>query len=193
MSLAVAYPALWPSYGDLGKARAEIADAYSDYTATVSRADMAISLETAAYILWLARHVEARTAIDFGSGFTSAVLRYARCATTSIDDSPEWLARTGEYLDRLEMDRAGLVLWPDFLPEVADLVVYDFAGGERRNWNYGLAFDCIGKVGVMDDAHHRGHAAYMHRAAFERHYDIFGLAEFTTDCYGRYAALVVRP
>lgn len=190
-----AYPHLWPTPAELSRAGARIRHAYQDYVFHVSPAIMAISFETASYILWVAERTDARTATDFGSGFTSYVLRVAGCVTTSVDDSPEWLGWTERFLDRYQMTDGKVVSFDDYTPGPVDLVVYDFAGGEKRNEQMELAVGQIapGGVCVLDDAHSSVHQAKMHETAAQFRYDLFGLQDLTKDYFGRYAALMVRP
>lgn len=189
------HPRLWPTDEDLRGARSRLERAYNDYVCHVSPAQMAISLETAAYVLWLAQRLDAKTAIDFGSGFTSYVLRVAGCNTCSVDDSPEWLAWTERFLARYDCRHGAISLWGEFVPGKADVVVYDFSSGQMRDDHFTTAVAEIapGGVAVLDDAQHSGHQQSMHKACAHFGYDLFGLQDITKDYYGRYAALVVRP
>ena len=195
MSLADHYPHLAPTEQDLEKAADRLDTAYRDYVAHISPARMAISQETAAYILWVCEAQGAATAIDFGSGFTSYVLRFAGCDTISVDDSPEWLHWTGTFCDRYDQTDGRLVLFDDFRPRRADVVVYDFGGGQLRNDHFVTAIAQIGPagIGILDDANFDIHRKAMHRACSRFHYDLFSLEDWTRDWYDRYAALVVRP
>ena len=189
-----------PFEPDLDHYRNLLADAYYDYTETVSPKEMAISLRTAAYILWLCVKVRATSVCDFGSGFTSYVLRlFARASiwpqgsVTSIDDNPEWLQKTSDFLQRRDCDTDGLVLWADDLelPNF-DIVVYDFASGAvREQWmGYALAHTKI--ACVFDDAMHDGHWLEMERAAGMEGMKLCSLQLWTRDYIARYAALAFR-
>jgi hypothetical protein len=195
MTLADHYPYLAPSEGDLDKAYDWLDTAYRDYVAHISPARMAISQETAAYILWVCEQIGAATAIDFGSGFTSYVLRAAGCDTISVDDSPEWLHWTGTFLDRYDQTDGSLVPFDDFRPRAVDVVVYDFGGGQLRNDHFVTAIAQIGPggIGILDDAQFPIHYKAARRAVSRFRYDYFNLEEWTTDCFARHAGLVVRP
>jgi predicted O-methyltransferase YrrM len=195
MTLAEHYPHLAPTDEDLEKAADRLDTAYRDYVAHISPARMAISQETAAYILWACETQGAATAVDFGSGFTSYVLRYAGCDTVSVDDSPEWLHWTGTFLERYEQTNGQLVLFDHFRPRPVDVVVYDFGGGQLRNDHFVTAIAQIGRGGIaiLDDAHFENHQKAMRRAVVRYHYDLFSLEDYTRDWFDRYAALVVRP
>jgi hypothetical protein len=193
--LAEYYPHLAPTEEALEKAYDRLDSAYRDYVAHISPARMAISQETAAFILWTCEAQGAATAVDFGSGFTSYVLRFAGCDTTSVDDSPEWLHWTKTFLDRYDQVNGGLVLFDDYRPRAVDVVVYDFGGGQLRNDHFVTAIAQVGPggVAVLDDANFENHQKAMRRACHKFHYDLFGLEDWTRDWFDRYAALVVRP
>jgi hypothetical protein len=195
MSLADLYPHLAPTEEDLEKARVRLEDAYRDYVAHVSSAQMAISLETASFILWVCEAQGAATAVDFGSGFTSYVLRFAGCDTTSVDDSPEWLHWTRLFLERHDQHNGSLIRFDDYKPRPVDVVVYDFSGGQLRDDHFVTAIAQIGPggVAVLDDAQFDVHQKAMRRAVTRYRYDLFGLEGYTKDYFARYAALVVRP
>ncbi len=199
MTLEAAYPQLVPTDTELKEARDELLDAYMDYVTHVSPYVMAISLETSAYILWAARATGATSAIDFGSGFTSYVLRCALDDVWSLDDSAEWLAWTNRFLERYGKSHVGrLCEWKFvryFDPSPRDFVVYDFSGGDMREKYFGYAMQMIapGGIAILDDAQHPEHQKTMHQEAREQRCDIFGLREWTCDSVDRYAALIVRP
>lgn len=196
--LAQAHPNLCPTDEDLKHCRNRLERAYGDYTAHVSPANMAMSLESCAYIMWLALQLDVKRAIDFGSGFTSYVLRVVCDDVVSVDDSPEWLAWTHTFLERHNMHHGRLVLWDDFEP--ADqtefgLVVYDFSAGNIRDEHFMDAVAAIapGGVGVMDDAMHVNHQKSMRDAALAFGYEMCGVEDWTRDEYSRYAAIIIRP
>ncbi len=199
VTLEAAYPHLVPDEGELKEAAHELFPAWADYVTHVSPYVMAISLETSAYILWAARATGATSAIDFGSGFTSYVLRCALDDVWSIDDSREWLDWTGTFLERYgKRYRGRMCQWKFFRyydQRPRDLVVYDFSGGEMREKYFGYAMQMIapGGIAVLDDAQHPEHQKTMHQEAREQCCDIFGLREWTRDGVDRYAALIVRP
>lgn len=182
--------------------RAELADAYDEYTANVSPDNMAVSLIAATYLLSVCRDKKLVDVADFGSGFTSYVLaHYARTAdypvtVTSIDTDPEWLARTDEFLTAHEL-QSRLVLWDDYLTEeqAHDLICYDLGGGDVREAGMPVVLDRISPNGVVlfDDAQHIGHADAMRAACRARRRDLYSLRDETLDDYGRFMAVSVRP
>lgn len=193
------HPHLVPSEQALKDCRARLEDVYADYTENVSPDNMAMSLESASYILWTCEQLTPASAVDFGSGFTSYVLRSAVENVWSVDDDAAWLARTGQFLEHNNLSVSSLVLIDDYKKTFGnlkhDVVVYDFSRGEMRDNNFQFAIDQIasGGVGIMDDAHHTEHSRSMHRACALRRYDLFGLQDWTEDSYGRFAGIVVVP
>ncbi len=183
-----------PPEHELEKARARLVDAYRDYVAHVSPASMTISLETATYTLWAAEKIGATSAVDFGSGFTSYVLRFAGCDTISVDDSSEWLHWTEVFLNRYGVNDGTLCLLDEFRPVQANLVVYDFSSGQLRDDHFitALAQIAPGGIAILDDANHPLHQKAMKRAAEQFNYSLYGIGGLTTDWQGRFAALVVR-
>lgn len=189
------HPELVPTETDLKEARARLEVPYHDYTLHVSPPQMAIALETAAYTLWVSQRITLRSAVDFGSGFTSYVLRLVCDDVWSVDDSPEWLDWTRTFLDRYRQDTSQLVTWNDYRTRdlTHDLVVYDFSCGQMRDDNFDFAVGQLraGGIGVMDDANHQDHQTSMHKAARKHGYGLFGLQDWTRDQYHRFAALIV--
>jgi len=178
----------------LAEAKSQIWAAYEDYTNTVSEKGMAIGLRSAAFIYVLCDTLKPARMVDFGSGFTSYVLRLFPGTVVSVDDSPEWLDKTRDFLARHDMPTDGLVLIDDFKPARFDFIVYDYAGGDTRDRKYGWVTDMLEDGGVIyyDDAHHDSHRAHMHSACAARQMNLFGLVEATKDDYGRYGAVGCR-
>jgi predicted O-methyltransferase YrrM len=195
MSLADCRPDLVPPEHELKEATVRLQVAYDDYVARVSPANMAMSLESAAYILWLAETTGAHTGADFGSGFTSYVLRLAGLTTTSVDDSPEWLHWTREFLRRYKLNSGELCEWETYRDRICayDLVVYDFSSGPIRDANFQHAIGQLvpGGLAVLDDAQHEGHQISMIKAVRHYQYQLFDIQAWTRDQFRRYAALVV--
>lgn len=186
---------------DLDSLIAELRDQYGDYTANVSPDSMAVSIQTAAYFLFLLRALNAKQAADFGSGFSSYVLgKYADEAdhyvdAVSVDDSPQWLERTGDFLEAAEL-HTELMSWEHyrhthFQHEVA---LYDLGNGAVREAGMEVVArrTKAGGVVLFDDANHEGHRNQMQEVARKLHWDLYFLHEYTTDHYGRFTALLVK-
>lgn len=176
-----------------------LADAYDDYTQHVSPDNMAISLRSVSYIVWLCEQVQARTVCDFGSGFTSYALRVYQeqaprpVSVLSIDDDEDWLTKTKDYITSQGMIADGLRLWDEDVPLIqSDLVVYDFAGGDVRERWMGYALEHTKKVCVFDDANHDTHRMEMEKVSAELGFEFYGVEPWTRDRFNRYAAVAVR-
>ncbi len=197
-SLAEKYSAILPTEDDLADATKRLDDAYNEYVRHVSPAVMTISLPTSAFILALCERLDVSRAVDFGSGFTSYVLRSAVPEVFSVDDSLEWLTWTRGFLDRHHQPTAGVWTWDEFKAythEPFDLVVYDFSNGQTRldNCHYALTQLRKGGVCVFDDCQQEPVQKAIANAAREAECDVFGLREWTLDTFHRYAALAVIP
>jgi predicted O-methyltransferase YrrM len=168
---------------------------------------MAASLQTAGVLLWLCRRLRAHRTLDLGSGFSSYVLRAwvaesgAPGQVLSVDDSAEWLERTGRFLASQGQPAGGLLEWERFRREAAglapfDVVFHDLAGGQLREEAMPVAFACVKRpsgVILLDDAHHAGHRRAMRRLAGANGFDLFSLRRVTLDSSRRFAMLALPP
>ena len=84
--------------------RVALGPAYIEYVFTVSAPEHAISLPLASFVLTVCEAVDPVSAADLGSGFSSFVLRRfaserpAGLRVVSVDDDPDWLAKTAAFL-----------------------------------------------------------------------------------------------
>jgi predicted O-methyltransferase YrrM len=166
---------------------------------------MAVSLQTASVLLCLCRRLRARRVLDLGSGFSSYVLRMwaeeseSPGQVLSVDDSAQWLERTGRFLVSQALPAAGLLDWERFRPEASrlepfDVLFHDLAGGQLREDAMPIAFACLTRpsgVILLDDAHHAGHRRAMRRLARANGFDLFSLRRVTLDSSRRFAMLGV--
>jgi predicted O-methyltransferase YrrM len=181
--------------------RAELVPAYVDYCWNVSRRSMALSLETAVLLWQVCRAAGAASVADFGSGFSSYVLRRYAAETggvtvTSVDDNAVWLARTAEFAGRHGVGGGEFVLWADYQASPGgphDVVLHDLAGGKVREAAMAFVAGRVRPGGhvVFDDAQHDGHRASM--VALGDRFEWVDVRKRTEDQIGRYAMLgVVR-
>jgi predicted O-methyltransferase YrrM len=205
--LGRAHPALALDASELEAAQSHLSPAYQPYVRGVSSAAMAASLRTAGVLLCLCRRLRARRALDLGSGFSSYVLRTwmaesgAPGQVLSVDDSTEWLERTGLFLASQPRPATGLLDWERFRQEVSrlepfDVVFHDLAGGQLREEAMPIAFGCVKRpsgVILLDDAHHAGHRQAMRRLARANGFNLFSLRRVTLDASRRFAMLAVPP
>ncbi len=199
MSIADVRPDLVPP--DLDKLCEELAGAYEEYTSKVSPDNMAVSIKTAAYFLFLLRALDAVRPADFGSGFSSYVLgKYASehgqyVDATSVDDSAEWLERTGEFLSSAHL-YTELMSWSHYknTHHHHDVVLYDLGNGQLREIGMEMVArrTVSGGVVLFDDVQHESHRAQMQDVATKVRSKLYFLHEYTSDQYGRFAALLVK-
>jgi len=185
------------------KSRRELAADYIDYIFTTSSALHAVSLPLAAFMLALCRATEPSSVADLGSGFSSHVLRvYAGEAAhpvrvASVDDSPSWLEKTEEFVERLGHSPDGVVSWADFKQTGAgafDIVLYDLGTMDTRarELETVLAGAKQGALVVVDDVHYAAYRRIVEERASERHFVAYDLEELTRDEYGRFSWLLTR-
>lgn len=171
---------------------------YVDYCLNYSRRGMAISIETATFLAYVCSATKARRVLDLGSGFTSYVLRCVADEAVSVDDSPEWLARTGDFLTEYKVPVTGLKLWGDWVSDPGDpydVIIHDYSAGKKREaamWN-AAANLAPGGVLIFDDAQHDSHRAEMLKVAACHRLRMVDIREVTEDEVHRYALMAVKP
>ena len=177
----------------------ELANAYIEYVATVSPDWMAMSFCAAGFLTWLCSDRKPRVVADFGSGFSSFVLRrYAArsgAQVISVDDSAEWLDKTREFLERYDLATDGLMLWDDWATSDGprlDLAFHDLASGDLRESSMWKIADRmrVGGLIVFDDAQHEGHMREMTAVGNAHGWSLACLPE-TIDGNGRFEAMMV--
>jgi predicted O-methyltransferase YrrM len=137
---------------------------HEHYCTHVGHPVHAASLELAALLDVICRTRAPKKIVDLGSGFTSYILRqYAAEAdheveVWSVDDAPEWLGKSVDYVASKGLDTTNLVTWPDFQaagPSGFDLVVHDMGFMETR---YQTLMEVVGLAAkgglvILDDMH----------------------------------------
>lgn len=182
-----------PAQQDLDRVRHELGPQYDWYTTCVSHSQMAISFETAAWVGLLAQ--QAKSAVDFGSGFTSYVLRKYCDTVWSVDDNEEWLTKTRQFCEQQKVSTDRIVLMDEYRPGQHDLVVYDYAGGDTRNRYYDFAFAQVAPGGVIvcDDMQFGPHAEHARAAAMRHEMTLVDESRgWTLDQFARWASYAVR-
>ena len=95
---------------------------YLQYTNFVSNPGHALSLEACALVHSLCHVMQPRHVMDLGSGFSPYVFRSYQAEAQeevkvrSVDDSPEWLQRTNDYLQEKGLSTDDLVTLGDLGP-----------------------------------------------------------------------------
>jgi predicted O-methyltransferase YrrM len=192
-TLALRTKRLWPSGQSLAAAQAELAEPYREYITSVSAASMAVSLQTAAYLLWLCRHTDARGVLDLGSGFSSYVLSHYAASSpavrvVSVDDDTAWLDRTREFLARTGLREHELCSWDEFRQDGFDVVFHDLASGAKREAAMPTALSA-GRIVLFDDMQHDGHRRAAQTASRSAGRRLHSLRSITLDAINRFAAV----
>lgn len=144
----------------------EIEEIYRDYVKVCSTAAMAVSIETSRLMSTFCIQNRPETILDFGSGFSTtcfALLKrkeLIRSIVTSVDDSPEWLGKTGDYLDGHGLSTDALVPLADFTYTGRyDFILHDIGNMGRRARLLPTMWNMLNEGGwlVVDDAHKPGY------------------------------------
>lgn len=204
-SLSKRSPRLVPTAAELEEQAQQLRPAYETYVASVSRSDMAMSLETATYIRRTVREMKPRRVVDLGSGFSSFTIRsLTRNAegmeTWSVDDSPEWLEKTGAFLSEKGCSTGNLATWEELSARLSDhresfdFVVHDLGNMQFRAQTLPVALQLArpGGIVILDDVHnvvYRSRAAEVLRSQGLRYYNLW---RHTRDEFNRHAWLVIR-
>ena len=173
------------------------------YVREISTADMAISLESAAFLLAFAHCVSPKRIVDLGSGFSSYVLRlYASQAssdtrTYSVDDDSAWLKRTEEFLISEKVSTDDLCDWSDFADQKEpkfDLILHDMGSMETRANTLDIVIGLLAPGGaiILDDMHKIDYNAHARRRVREAGLELFSLRKLTADGFQRFAELAIR-
>lgn len=171
---------------------------YVDYCGNVSRRSMAASIETMTYLAYVCQRFRVRDACDLGSGYSSMVLRmFGATRADSVDDSPEWLGRTGDFLEKCGFARDGLYGWKEWVlaGRSYDLIFVDYSSGLDREMAIRHAPTRLRRGGMLicDDAQHDSHRTVMGETAVEHGLAVLPIRPLTLDEVGRYAAAMVKP
>ncbi len=142
----------------------DIEKAYNEYVPAVSRADYAMSLEQARYLWQLCEERKPRRLVDFGTGFSSFILRSWAKANGAehwgVDTNEDWRSKTMLFLINHDLDYRHIVMWDKALewkPGEFDLAYFDCSEIIARSWYLRRALDMVAPGGVMvvDDTNHQ--------------------------------------
>jgi predicted O-methyltransferase YrrM len=177
---------------------------YNHYVEDVSSREMAMSFELATFLFGLCELVEPKKILDLGSGFSSFLFRtYASQAddgttVTSVDDSPEWLDRTREFLEERGLSSQRLCEWAAFSSNghgTFDLVFHDLGSMETRAEALPAVLNMATQPGfvILDDVHKRGYERVVKQVTDQRDLQVYSLRSHTLDEYGRFSSLALLP
>lgn len=176
--------------------------AYLEYISTISEEVHAISLEQAAFLLNYCNVSNPKSIIDFGSGFSSYVLRlYSKgkmVDVCSVDDSDSWLQKTTMFLQEKSLSVDSMFFAGDFFESknlpVYDLLYYDLGIMETRKKYLTKILDLFAlnqfATLLIDDVHMSDYRNLVTHSLKERSLDYHNLKRATIDKFGRYAYMV---
>jgi predicted O-methyltransferase YrrM len=174
---------------------------YMDYTQRVSPADMAISLQTAAFLFLLCEELKPARVLDLGSGFSSVVLRmfanlHPGTEVWSVDDDPHWIRCTREFLAACGLRTQNMVLWSELshMPRVFNLVFHDLGSMAVRlsTLPVALALCDVNGVVVLDDMPKEEYAPHADRLLRQSDWSWRTVRSYTLDEFGRFCGMAVR-
>jgi len=175
---------------------------YEQYIREISRADMAASLELAAFIFTICKINKFTKLLDMGSGLSSFVYRlYAKetpgVIVYSVDDDAAWLEKTKDFLRHHELDTQNMFTLDQFLKSGEsefDCILHDLNFVEVRI-NYVEQMMKITKINgiiIFDDVHKTDYLFALLVKLKETQSRVFTLKPVTNDSYGRFALAVVK-
>jgi len=182
---------------------AELRPLYQEYVTDVSAPYMAISLDLAVLLTVLCEALRPQSILDLGSGFSSVVFRRHAMSrgpgitVWSVDDSEEWLGRTGRFLSRHGLAADNLVGYDLLLRDnnaQFDLVLHDLGTMDvrARTLAEAIARTRSGGVIVLDDVHKQPYASLAKRALAREGMTPYSLRRVTEDDISRYSLLAFR-
>jgi len=176
---------------------------YNNYVTTTSSEIMAMSFELATFTLALCEITKPKRILDLGSGFSSFCFRYwiknhsPNSEVLSVDDAPEWLDKTREFLLRHNIQGDHLTTWNELVGGnygKFDLVFYDFGTFPVRksSLNKVLDFASHPAMVILDDMHSAEYGLQVKKTLKKRNMECFSIRCFTNDKFTRYAYLAIN-
>jgi len=176
---------------------------YENYITNISTGVMALSLEASVFMSVLCKIYKPRNILDLGSGFSSAAFRiYAEDANPrpkiwSIDDAPEWLDKTKEFLSSQHLNTEQLMTWDSFIDinqDTFDFILHDLGSMKTREELLPKVLTLVSSNGfvILDDIHKMNYRTSAKRIVKEKGLIYHNLKAFTLDRFNRYCALVTH-
>jgi predicted O-methyltransferase YrrM len=175
---------------------------YRDYVSTISSEIMAASFELSVFLLTFSKFTGPAKILDFGSGFTSFIFRFYagnlaenKPEIWTVDDSPEWLNKTGSFLKNHSVDPDNLFSLEevrDLEKNSFDLILYDFGAFDTRMSTLEFALNLLSEKGniITDDMHAADYALFVKKTALQKKMDSYSLHYFTIDKMNRFSFLL---
>lgn len=175
---------------------------YQQYIKEVSRADMAASLELAAFIYSICKINRFTKLLDMGSGLSSFVFRlYAKerpnVKVFSVDDDAAWVKKTKDFLSQHQLSTDNIFTLDQFLQsgeEGFDCILHDLNFVEVRI-NYVEQMMKITKINgiiIFDDVHKTDYLFGLLVKLKKFESKIFSVKPVTCDNFGRFALAAIK-
>ena len=180
----------------------ELQNHYEDYCTRYSHKVHVVSCEQAAFVLNACRVLQPRRLVDFGSGFSSYVLRkYAQesrqCMVWSVDDDEQWMLKTIQFLREQGLPTDGVMMAEAFFTQHQndrfDFIFYDL-GNMRTREDYFermLPLRSEQSMAMIDDVHKQDYRSFVVKVLKEQGIPYYNLKNITLDEYGRYAFAII--
>lgn len=179
-----------------------LAPFYKNYVTTTSREIIATSFALVVFTLALCEIAKPKKLLDLGSGFSSFCFRYwiknfsQNSEVLSVDDAPEWLDKTREFLLRNQVQEDQLITWYELVGGnygKFDLVSYDFVTFPVRKNSLSRALDFASKPAmvILDDTHSAEYGQYAKKTLNEHVLEYFCIRQYTANKFNRYAHLAI--
>lgn len=185
-----------PSHSHCGQSRAKLLAEHTAYCQDVSSRSMAISLESAAYLYSYCELNEPKVVLNLGSGFSSYLFRlYSStnsCKVICVDDDPEWLARTREYLESHSLTTNSLETWHTFAAcndPTPDLIFHDLGRMPVRLAVCPFVLEWASRsdgIVFLDDVHKSAYSSKLNELLSLYSADVLDLRDMTLDNLGRW-------
>jgi len=181
--------------------KSEIQEAYNEYIAKVSAADMAVSFETSVVLMALCDLRKPKSILDLGSGFSSYVFRYFRkehftdeCVILSIDTNTPWIRKSAGFLQDRGYTTYNFKFWNDIkdTTDKFDLIFVDIDRTYPRISYYASVLEnFVSKKSVVlfDDMHKGILAESLNEALSKYNYKSINIQDLTLDEFGRFSKL----
>jgi predicted O-methyltransferase YrrM len=182
---------------------AELRHVYERYVTEVSTRKWAVSWPTACVLVALCDALRPRRILDLGSGLSTYVVSdwARRCAegvdVVSVDDSPEWRAKTRAFLEehRLDARLIDIAALCDLPNEAFDLVFDDVGRSEDRARFFETIRRAVAPRAavVLDDMNVRSYRKQIKARLRHAGWSLYSIRPYTIDAKGRFAMLAFAP
>jgi hypothetical protein len=174
----------------------ELCNWHNEYVRLVSAPGWAVSLQTSLVLYNRLKNTRNIVAVDFGSGFSSVILRlFNDNLVFSVDHDKDWMEKTVRYLSEKGLSTAGIMSLNDFLSSEIreiDFSFYDLGSSKDVRWNnFVPCYNRMKEKGtmVLDDLHCKAGYLDFVKSCIRPESKIEILKD-TTDEFGRFCGIL---